>query len=409
MNQDEASSKRLRRLAMVGVAFLHLGVSRGVRTVFGVFYVALLDAFGWSRAATAGAISVSVAFEALTLPMVGSLTDRLGSRRTLLLGGAVLVFGLGMSATISTLWELYLWVGLVTALGIGLIGLVPHVASLSREFTHNRGLMLGLAYAGGGLGILLVVPLSQLMINNWGWPAAYVGLAIITVLVVILPAQFLLAPTSEKEPGDADDAAKQSEWTVAQALKSYSFWVLFGSRILASMGNQIILTHQIAHAVDVGYSKLFAATIFGLMGVISVFGRVLFGHMSDRMKGESVFTIVQVISSVGIVALLLVHDTSEPILLYAFALMYGLGQGSRALVLSAISANLFLGRSFGAIYGYFTLSIGIGGGVGAWLGGLIFDVTGSYVIAFLIAIFCFVCSVASAWQVNKSSSRLPER
>ncbi|HEX9879307.1 MAG TPA: MFS transporter [Candidatus Binatia bacterium] len=407
MKEQQAFADRFRRLTLVAVAFLHLSVSRGVRTVFGVFYVALLDTFGWSRAAAAGAMSLSVAFEALTLPMVGSLTDRLGSRKTLLLGGSVLALGLGMSATIASILELYLWLGLVTALGIALIGMVPHVANLSREFTHNRGLMLGLAYTGGGLGIMLVVPLSQLMIGAWGWPAAYVGLCAVTVLAVIVPAFLFLPPGVAPESPGARDASQGGDWTVGEALGSRLFWFLFLSRVFASMGNQIILIHQIAHTVDAGYSKLFSAAIFGLMGVVSIFGRVLFGHLSDRLRGETVFALVQAVSCLGILALLSVRDTSLPVLLYVFALLYGIGQGSRALVLSAISARLFLGRSFGAIYGYFTLSIGIGGGIGAWLGGLVFDLTASYAAAFLIAIGCFAASVVSVWQVETVAPPAP--
>lgn len=196
-------------------------------------------------------------------------------------------------------------------------------------------------------------------------------------------------------------AANGNDWTVGEALRSTPFRLLFVSRVFASMGNQIIIVHQIAHAVDVGYTRLFAASIFGLMGVISIFGRVMFGYMADRISGERVFAMVQVVSSLGIVSLLSVRDTSLPGLLYVFALLYGIGQGSRALVLTAISANIFVGRSFGAIYGYFTLSIGVGGSVGAWLGGFIFDLTKSYLAAFLIAIFCFACSIVSLWQVRE--------
>ncbi|MDP6560812.1 MAG: MFS transporter, partial [Candidatus Binatia bacterium] len=167
--------------------FLHLAVSRGLRGVYGVFYVSFLEAFGWTRATTAGAISLSVVFEGLSFPVVGSLTDRLGPRRTLSLGGVVLVLGIGLSATISSLWELYLWLGIVTAAGMGMIGMVPHVSVLSREFSERRGTVLGFAYAGGGFGILLMVPLAQVMISLWGWPFAYIGLAVITAFLVIPP------------------------------------------------------------------------------------------------------------------------------------------------------------------------------------------------------------------------------
>lgn len=285
--------------------------------------------------------------------------------------------------------------------------MVPHVAILSREFSKNRGTMLGLAYAGGGVGILLLVPLSQVIIGAWGWPTAYLALAVIAALFVIPPAQIFLDPGSKQAVAPAKEQEKGTDWTVRQALKTPTFWILFGARVMASMGNQIVVTHQIAHAVDVGYTKLFAASIFGLMGIFSIFGRIFFGYLTDQMRRETVFTFVQTVSSLGILALLALQDSSLPVLLYSYALLYGLGQGSRALVLSAISADLFLGKNFGAIYGYFTLSIGVGGAFGAWLGGFIYDVTGSYFIAFLVSLACFFTSLVSVWVVTRMAHPQP--
>jgi MFS family permease len=102
---------------------------------------------------------------------------------------------------------------------------------------------------------------------------------------------------------------------------------------------------------------------------------------------------VQIISAVGIAALLVMRDTSLPWLLYLYAVCYGLGQGSRALVLSAISADIFHGKHFGAIFGYFTFSIGLGGALGAWLGGFLFDLTHSYVIPFWVSLGCLIVSI----------------
>lgn len=325
----------------------------------------------------------------------------MGPRRTLILGGFILAFGLGLSATISSLWELYLWVGVVTALGLGLIGMVPHVAILSREFSENRGVVLGIAYAGAGVGIMLLVPLTQVMVGSWGWPMAYAGLAGLAVLLVIPSARFFvpLGSGPSVSAGKARDG--KTDWTVGQALVSPVFLLLFVSRVLASTGNSIVTTHQIAHVVDIGYTKLFAATVFGFMGISSIFGRLFFGYLSDHMRRDVVFILVQIVSSLGVVSLMLLKDTFHPGLLYAYAFFYGLGQGSRALVLSAISADVFLGRSFGAIYGYFTLSIGIGGAFGAWFGGFIHDVMESYFVAFLISLACFAVSIVSVWVVTR--------
>lgn len=387
-----------RRFGLVALAFLHIGVGRGLHGTFGVFFVAMLDAFGWSRAATAGAISLAIIFEGACLPFAGGLIDRIGARKTLMIGGLILVVGLALSSTIASIWEFYFWVGIVSAVGIALIGMVPHVAIISREFPQRRGTALGIAWAGGGVGIVLLVPVTSLMISDWGWSMAYIGLAVITALLVIPPIHFFLpavsSPATERVPARLPvEKHSGTEWTVKAALTNSAFWLLFIARTLASMGNQIIVTHQIAHAVDIGFAKIFAASIFGIMGVISIGGRIFFGYLADVRRRELVFTWVQVISAVGILALLVMRDTSLPWLLYLYAVCYGLGQGSRALVLSAISADIFHGKHFGAIFGYFTFSIGLGGAIGAWLGGFLFDVTHSYVVPFWVSLACLLVSV----------------
>ncbi|HEY7321343.1 MAG TPA: MFS transporter, partial [Candidatus Binatia bacterium] len=399
----KTSVDTLRRYGLVALAFLHIGVGRGLHGTFGVFFVAMLDAFGWSRAATAGAISLAIIFEGACLPFAGGLIDRIGARKTLTLGGLILALGLGLSSTISSIWQFYFWVGIVSAAGIALIGMVPHVAIISREFPQRRGTALGIAWAGGGVGIVLLVPITSLMISHWGWSMAYVGLAAITALLVIPPVKFFLPARSStaanvvaKDTAPVNKPAEEpggTDWTVKRALTNPAFWLLFIARTLASMGNQVIVTHQIAHVVDIGFAKVFAATIFGLMGVISIAGRILFGYLADVMRREMVFTWVQIISAVGILALLVMRDNSLPWLLYLYAVCYGLGQGSRALVLSAISADIFHGRHFGAIFGYFTFSIGLGGAIGAWLGGFLFDVTHSYVVPFWVSLACLIVSV----------------
>src|SRR5512145_1080501 len=180
-------SSRLKRYGLVALAFCHIAVGRGLHGTFGVFFVAMLDSFGWSRAATAGAISLAIIFEGACLPFAGGLIDRIGGRKTLIGGGLVLALGLSLASTISSIWQFYFWIGIVSAAGIALIGMVPHVAILTREFPQRRGTALGIAWAGGGFGIVLLVPVTQLMIDKWDWSWAYIGLAVITALLVIPP------------------------------------------------------------------------------------------------------------------------------------------------------------------------------------------------------------------------------
>jgi MFS family permease len=406
---------QLKRYGLVALAFLHIAVGRGLHGTFGVFFVAMLDAFGWSRATTAGAISLAIIFEGACLPWAGGLIDRIGGRKTLTLGGLVLFIGLSFASTISSIWQFYFWIGIVSAAGIALIGMVPHVAIITRNFPERKGTALGIAWAGGGVGIVLLVPVTQLMIDKWGWSPAYIGLAAITSLLVIPPVLYFLPPDNQaggpqaKEAIHADEKTSGTDWTVKRALTNRAFWLLFIARTLASLGNQVIVTHQIAHTVDVGYAKVFAASMFGLMGVISIGGRILFGYLADVMNRQMVFTWVQIISAFGIFALLSIHDTSMPWLLYIYAVCYGLGQGSRALVLSAISADIFHGKHFGAIFGYFTFSIGLGGAIGAWLGGYLFDITHSYAIPFWFSLACLVVSVFIVWASGRAVKAQSER
>jgi MFS family permease len=120
------------------------------------------------------------------------------------------------------------------------------------------------------------------------------------------------------------------------------------------------------------------------------------------MRREVVYTWVQLVSAVGTVALMATTDTSLPFLLYIYAVFYGLGQGSRALVLSAISIDVFQGKNFGAIFGYFTLSVGVGGAIGAWLGGYLFDLTHNYVLAFSISLGCLIISIFVVWLSTRN-------
>jgi MFS family permease len=206
MARDTTSwTDQFRRYGLVALAFLHIGVGRGLHGTFGVFFVAMLDAFGWSRAATAGVISLAIIFEGACLPWAGGLIDRLGGRKTLISGGLVLAVGLGFASTVSALWQFYFWIGIVSAVGIALIGMVPHVAIISREFPERRGTALGIAWAGGGVGIVMLVPVTQLMIDKWGWSPAYLGLAAITVLLVVPPVLFFMPRSSTATPGPAGD------------------------------------------------------------------------------------------------------------------------------------------------------------------------------------------------------------
>jgi MFS family permease len=169
---------------------------------------------------------------------------------------------------------------------------------------------------------------------------------------------------------------------------------------MAASGTTVIVTHQVAHVVDIGYSGIFAATVFGVMGITSTCGRVVFGFIADLFSKQAAYTANIVTTLIGVAALMLARDPSQPWLLYIYVLFFGIGFGSRAVIFSALTADIFSGKGFGSIYGYFAISVGIGGALGSWLGGFLHDVTGSYLTSFAISALLLALSDLSIWLAS---------
>ena len=386
---------------IVLLSFFTLAISRGMQATFTVFYPVLADTFHWSRASTAGIFSLGIIVDGIASPLTGVLVDRFGPRKVLPLGGILLAGGFFLAAGTTSQWHLYLGYGVVASVGMSFIGMVPHGAVLSRWFLRQRGTAIGIGYSGAAIGILIFAPLSQYLISLVGWRQAFVVLGMMAVVLVIPATPFYRWPRPDEvekvpsEPvtrGPRSNGLSAQEWTTAKALRNLQFWLLFGSRILAAMGVQAVVTHQVAHVAAVGYSQMTAAAIFGLMGVFSIAGRILFGVISDFTRRENAFTLNVGIAVLGVVALMLVRGPGSLGLLYTYSILYGLAYGSRAILYSAISADLFSGASFGSIYGFFNVSIGIGGAIGSWFGGFVFDQTGSYLLSFALGIAALIAA-----------------
>jgi MFS family permease len=396
---------------IAGLAFIVLGFSRGLHSSFGVFNVALLETFGWSRGATAGIFSVVLSVDAVLSPVVGHLLDRYGPKKVVVVGCLALVTGLVFSARVTELWQLYLYFGLFVAIGITFMGMVPHVFIISEWFSSNRATAIGLVYAGTGVGIMLLSPLSEWLISTSGWARTLEAYAAFVVLA-LLPVVGLFyqhGPYSEKLRRRSDRREDQNQWTARLALQSLQFWLLFFARICAACGTTVIVTHQVAHVVDVGYSKLLAASIFGLAGITSSFGRVVFGFIADRLTKPAAYTLNILMTVIGVGALMILRDPSQTWLLYVYVIFFGIGFGSRAVIFSALTADIFSGQGFGSILGYSTVAVGVGGALGSWLGGAFYDWTGSYLVSFALSALLLAGSDACIWLTAMPSVAIRDK
>ena len=367
-----------------------LAIASGLYFSFPIFFVALLEEFGWSRGATAVAFSISSIVQGMLSPVVGTLVDRVGPRRVML-GGACLLGGACMlSSRIDSLASLYLVSGVLAAVGVCAVSWIPSGVLIARWFAERRGSMMGLAFSGMGAGVLVIGPLAQWLIAGHGWRAAYLvlGLGTLVVLVPLVLLGVREAPVVAPARGDVS-APGRAGAEVGDALRTRAFWALFFAYLCTPLAVFSVVTHSVAFAVDHGFARLFVAGIFGLTGLLSTVGRIVFGVAADRIGRTTSATISYGCTAVGTLCLLGLEMWPHAAALYGYALFFGLGFGARGPIITAIASQLFPGRRFGVIYGILSVGNGIGGGVAPWFGGFVYDLTGSYRIAFLIAVgFC---------------------
>jgi MFS family permease len=381
---------------VVGAVWLTLAIASGLYFSFPVFFVALLDEFGWSRGATAAAFSISSVVQGVLSPVVGMLVDRLGPRRIMLGGAAVLGIACVLASRIGSLWSLYAVIGLLAATGLCAVSWVPSGTLIARWFAERRGSVLGLAFSGMGAGVLVMGPLAQWLITAHGWRAAYAILGVGTLLVM-LPLIWFGVREAPAAPiavrGAAEPAMPPARRDVGDALRSAAFWALFFAYLCTPLAVFSVVTHSVAFAVDHGFPRLFVAGIFGLTGLLSVVGRIVFGLAADRIGRAASATISYGCTALGTLCLLALELWPHAAALYGYALFFGLGFGARGPIITAMASQIFPGRRFGVIYGILSVGNGIGGGVAPWFGGFVHDLTGSYRVAFLIAVgFCAIGS-----------------
>lgn len=420
---------------VVAAAFLCLGLTYTVWYTFAVFYVALLEEFGWSRAASAGVFSLFVIVGGLAGAAAGALADRVGPGKVISLGVIGLAAGLLACSQINNLVQFYLFFGVLASVGLSATGWIPCVTLVNRWFSAKLGTALGITSAGIGAGILALVPFTQWLIGQYGWRTAYLSLSGI-VLGGVLPVALLLMQSRPEDLGLRRDglppsqptgatpqgspAAKRTRvvdpkwastpWRVNTAARTTRFWFLVTMMFMASLTTQMIFVHQVAFLVDGGIDKLLAASIVGLIGIISVGAKISWGWISDRLGREPTWTMGLSCSLVGICVLIATRSVGNLALVYLFALTFALGYGASAPLTPAIASDVFAGRNFGTIYGTLAIANGLGSAFGSWFAGYVFDITGSYIPAFVCAAATALVSIAAVWgAAPRKVRRVPGR
>ncbi len=374
--------------------------SYGLFYTFGVFFKALQAEFGWGRALTGSVHSLHLLIYAISTYYFGRLTDRYGPRRALSLGALFIGVGLSLCSQIQTIWQLYFFY-IIASLGSGVTVSLPN-ATVQKWFTKKRGLALGLVTAGVGAGTLLLAPLSNYLINLWGWRSAYViigisywGLLTLNALAIEEnPEKKGLKPYGWEERisrGDSSEGKRAQDWSAREAMKTGSFFLITFIYFFTNLPIHMVMIHIVPYATDLEISKAFAASALGLIGGISIFGRIGMGLLSEKIGWKWGLFLSCLICALMLFWLLAVRNLW---MLSIFALIYGFFYGGKITAIPGLIGSFFGTRSLGEIIGAIHAASLTGGIIGPVLGGYIFDKSGSYRIAFLIAALAFLTSAA---------------
>lgn len=371
---------------VVGGAFVILFVAYGAQYSFGLFFAALREEFGWSSASLSGVFSLyALSYSCLGF-VAGRLTDSLGPRVVIAVGGVCLGAMMVGMALVSHLWQPYLLYGAIGAMGMS-TAFIPCSTTVVKWFSQRRGLAVGIAATGQSLGTFLVPPLAHLLIGRVGWRWSYVvfGVGVCAVLASTArvmhrdPESVGLAPDGARPVAAAGPAVASGGWPLRQALRTSAFWRLVAVFGLTWIPVFLPLVHLVAHAQDLGHSRAVGAWVTGMIGMGAVGGRLIMGPVSDRVGRKPALLIGLAVESGAFAGF--VAAAGVPALALS-SLAFGFAYASVSVTYPSILADYFGRAHAGAIVGGLFAIAGSASAVGPMAAGLVHDATGSYALAF---------------------------
>jgi MFS family permease len=354
----------------------------GSRNSFGVFFKPMMYELDWSRALVSGAFSISLLMQGLFGVFMGALNDRLGPRIVLTLCGILIGAGFILMSQINAAWQLYLFY--VALIGIGMGGLyTPPMSTVARWFVRRRSVMTGIVVAGGGVGGFIMPPIVNWLISEYGWRDSYIIMgAVVTVIVILLaqclrrdPAQIGQEPYGKNMEKEQELDVFAAGFSLKGASRTRQFWMIVAILFCFGFCIMTITVHIVPHATDLEISAATAANILsGLSGAILV-GGILLGVIADRIGNRQAYAICLLLMAAALFWALAAREVWTLFLVVA---IFGIGGGGAATLVSPLTAELFGMRSHGLVLGVLTFCATIGGSLGSFIAGYIFDVKGSY-------------------------------
>lgn len=392
---------------IVAASFLILFITVGIGLYAPpVFLVPLQEHFGWSRAAIATGSAIAAIVSGLVSPLVGVWIDRYGSRKVMATGALLMGAAFVLLSLINSLWQLYA-LNMLAAVGITCTAWIPNQTLISNWFIKQRGLAMGAALTGIGFGGLVMAPLAAALIGRFGWRVAFAGLgalilgivaAVVLAIVRSRPADLGLRPDGasvgrrgDHAPNRPMDADPPAGMELGQSVRTRAFWIISIANFLAVFASLSIVAHLVAFLTDSGLARETAAGALGLTVGASVGGRVLFGYLADRFSKRDIMVAGLTVYALATLLLFSIRSVGA---LPAFVVLFGLALGGTAVLAPLLTADCFGLLAFGRILGLIMISGTLGAAIGPVLTGRIFDITGSYHLAFTLHVAALFLAAA---------------
>jgi len=407
---------------VVAVTFVTMAIGVNARTAFSLLYPPILSEFGWERGVTAGAFSFGFVASAVVSPLIGKLMDRAGPRAVMELGVALMGGGMLLAPLTSAPWHLYVTLGVMVGAGSVCLGYSGFSLFLPNWFVRRRGLAIGIAFAGVGIGSVTLLPWVQHMIEQGGWRTACTAMGLL-ILIALAPINLLLRKRPEdlglQPDGDAvssvssgkavsnvlDPVWAGTEWTLARALRTARFWWIALGYFCGLYIWYAVQVHQTKFLLDIGFSASLAVWALGMVSLLGIPGQILLGHLSDRIGREAIWAISCAGFAICFAALIGLRYEPSLFLVYLMVVTQGVMGYGLTSVMGAVVLEIFQGPHYGSIFGTLMLLALAGGAAGPWVTGLLFDLTGSYIIAFAIAIAVSGLSALAIWRASPGKIR----
>ena len=409
---------------IIGIAFVTMAIGVTARTTFSLLMPPLIDEFGWERGLVAGAFSFGFVVSAALSPIVGWVMDTRGPRVVILTGSLLLTAGLLLAVHMEQSWHLYATLGVLVGGGANMMTYTVHSQFLPNWFVRQRGLAIGIAFAGVGVGAIVLLPWLQSLILTDGWRVSCGAMALLVIFVAAplnvlvwkRPEEIGLQPDGASQVGAGpqrrtptnivDPTWTAIEWTLVRAIRTSRFWYLVLGYFCGLVAWYAAQVHQTKYLIEVGFTPLVAAWALGMVSLVGIPGQIVLGALSDRIGREWVWTAGCSGFAICYLTLMGLENSPSKALLYAMVISQGFLGYSLTSVIGPIVAEIFEGPQYGLIFGTINVSLIGGGAAGPWIAGLIHDTTDSYTLAFTLGIACCVTSAAAIWMAAPRNVRV---